>query len=88
MNNMEYFETAYNVLSDIYIRSAYLDAAMSKVDISGAATKIIYGVLEKDVQLEYIVSKHVKQKPKASVLVLLKIGVYCLLYMDSLHFQL
>ena len=84
MNNMEYFETAYNVLSDIYIRSAYLDAAMSKVDISGAATKIIYGVLEKDVQLEYIVSEHVKQKPKASVLVLLKIGVYCLLYMDSL----
>ena len=81
---MDYIETSYNALSEIYVRGAYLDAALAKVDLSGAATKIIYGVLEKDVQLEYIISDLVKQKPKSSVLVLLKIGAYCLTYMDSL----
>ena len=81
---MEYIETAYKALSDIYMKGAYLDAAMAKIEISPVATKIIYGVLEKDTQLNFVISSLVKEPPKTSVLVSLKIGAYCLLYMDSI----
>ena len=39
----------------------------------------MYGVLDNDVKLDYIISRHVKKMPKSDTLIYLKIGAYCLM---------
>ena len=67
-----------------------LDSAISSGEISqndkGFASRLFYGVLERRLTLEYIVSKYSSRpvrKLDASVLNILEMGIYQLLYMDS-----
>ena len=46
-------------------------------------SRLFYGVLDKSVQLDYILSKLTKKRPKPLVCVVIKTGIYMLRYMDE-----
>ena len=71
---------AYDVLSKVYFDKAYASIELNNVlngDINKAlVTKIVYGVLEQDIYLEYVVGKYVTKTPKSSVMLILKMATY------------
>jgi 16S rRNA (cytosine967-C5)-methyltransferase len=44
----------------------------------------VYGVIEKDIEIEYIISRFTTKPPKQSVKIILKIGIYMLKYFDGI----
>lgn len=84
---MNYFLDAYKALRLIYSEGKYLKEAIGTIpdtEDKATAVRITYGVVERDVELDYTIGKLCKRAPKASVAIVLKIGLYCLKYMDSL----
>lgn len=77
----------YNVLSKVYQGGAYIKQALNSTQVEernrSAITKICYGVLDKDITLEYILDKFCSKKPKLSIKILLKIGVYAIRYLNT-----
>ena len=49
----------------------------------GYVSHLFYGVLDKSVQLDYIISKLTKKRPKTVVSIVIKIGIYMLRYMNE-----
>lgn len=45
-------------------------------------TKLFYGVLDKSIQFDYIITKLCEKKPQVAVIVLIKMGLYMLDFMD------
>ncbi len=83
MNNA--FLKSFEVLSSVYNDKAFSTIALNKVLNNCVAkdksliTKIVYGVLDNDIRLTYIISKNVKKLPKnKDAFLCLKIGTYCL----------
>ncbi|MCH5156274.1 MAG: 16S rRNA (cytosine(967)-C(5))-methyltransferase RsmB [Clostridiales bacterium] len=82
MNNA--FLKSYETLRQIYAERAFSSIALNKTlsyckqQDKSLITKIVYGVLDNDIKLEYIISRHVKKMPKGDTLIFLKIGTYCL----------
>lgn len=78
----------YEILSNIYKNKAYSSIELGKkleyANSSKWVTKLVYGVLERDVELEYYLKHMTKKRPQASVVVILKMGMYCIKYMDSM----
>lgn len=83
MNNA--FLKSFETLKQIYTDRAFSSLALNKTltfckqQDKALITKIVYGVLDNDVKLEYVISKHVKKMPKGDTLLFLKIGAYCLM---------
>ena len=74
---------AYEILSKVYLEKSYvsieLNKYLNKMDASinsSLITKIVYGVLEKDILLEYFVNQYVSKLPEPKILILLKIVGY------------
>ncbi len=82
MNNA--FLKSFTVLHQVYVDRAFsaiaLNEVLSRCDNRDKAlvTKIVYGVLEKDIRLTYVLSRFVRKMPKGDVLLYLKMGAYCL----------
>jgi len=82
MNNA--FLKSYQTLAEIYGNKAFSSVALNKTltfcnaKDKSLVTKIVYGVLDNDIKLEYQLSKYVKKMPSGSTLLFLKIGLYCL----------
>lgn len=79
---------AFEVLLGIYKDGAYSTIELNR-KVNGASnqaivTRMVYGVLQKDVQLEYYLSKIASKRPSKTIAILLKLGLYCLLYIDSI----
>ena len=78
---------SYNVLSKVYSEGAFIKQALNGTQVEErnrpAITKICYGVLDKDITLEYILSKFCAKKPKLSIKILLKIGIYAIRYLNT-----
>lgn len=78
------FLKSYQTLSDVYGNKAFstiaLNRALSTCTVKDKAlvTKLVYGVLDDDVKLTYILSKYVRKLPKGDALIFLKMGLYCL----------
>ena len=78
--------SAYNVLKKVFCDKAYssieLDRALDTApeQYRGRITAIVYGVLEKSVRLDHIIAARAKNKVKTNVEVLLKMGLYELLF--------
>lgn len=77
----------YNALMSVYRDGAYSSRALSdalKEDRNGFefVTRLFYGVLEKDVTLAYIIGRLVDKRPKLSVSVILKMGIYMSRFMS------
>ena len=90
MANNERESICYELLCDVFIDNAYsslqLNNYLEKVaDERDRAyiSKLFYGVLEKNVQFDYIIRKLASKRPKASVGILIKIGLYRLRYMNA-----
>jgi 16S rRNA (cytosine967-C5)-methyltransferase len=74
---------SYEILSKVYLDKSYvsieLNKYLGKLDgsvNSSLVTKIVYGVLEKDILLEYFVNHFVKKAPADKIMILLKIVGY------------
>ena len=74
---------SYEILSKVYLDKSYvsieLNKYLGKLDSSvnsSLVTKIVYGVLEKDILLEYFVNHFVKKAPADKIMILLKIVGY------------
>lgn len=85
---MSDIQLSYDVLSNIFKNKAFGSIELSKklgyANNAAWVTKLVYGVLEKNVELEYYLSCLAKKRPQASVVIVLKMGMYCLSYMDSM----
>lgn len=88
-------ETALSVLYKVEYEGAYsnieLKKALSKAELSqkdkSLATALVYGVLQRDVTLEYVISVFSSIKIKKIskyILLILKLGIYQILYMDKI----
>lgn len=87
-------EIALNILYDIFINEAFSNISIKKhigeevnPKEEGLTREIVYGVLENDIYIEYIISKASKIKLKKIhpvILIILKVGVYQLIFMDRI----
>ena len=68
------FLKSFQTLSEIYDNKAFSSIALNKTltfckkQDKALITKIVYGVLDNDIKLEYFVSKYTKKFPKGDVL--------------------
>ncbi len=82
--------TSYNILYKIYIKKSYLSVELNNALFEaenvnkGLISKIVYGVVERDIALEYIIKQFVKKFPSDETLILLKIGTYVGLFLNSI----
>jgi len=78
----------YNVLDQVYRKGAYVGIALNE-ELSTltadkpAITQTVYGVLDTNAALEYYLSKLCAKRPKPAIVILLKIGLYRLLYTQT-----
>ncbi len=77
----------YLVLSKVYSGGKYLKQAIKETPIEplnkAATVKTVYGVLEKDGYLEYIIGANVEKSPKTAVKTILKIALYMLEFLQK-----
>lgn len=77
----------YLVLKKVYCNGTYLKQALADVPIEplnkARTVKICYGVLERDVYLERVISSNVVKQPKLAVKIILKIALYMLIFMEK-----
>ncbi len=77
------FETLYKIFYDDAYSNIALDKALSFTDNGkGFITRLVYGVVERKITLDHIIEKFCK-KPKPKVLIILRMGVYQLYFMDK-----
>ena len=86
---------SYDILKKVIIEKSYVSIELNRVlntidnVNSSLITKIVYGVLEKDISLEYFVATHVTKMPKLNILILLKIVAFVSKEINSIpHFAL
>lgn len=73
-----HINSAYKILTKVFADGTYSNMALNEVSVSDMTTKLVYGVLENNVKIEYILSCLVNKPPKKAIAILLKIGVYAL----------
>ena len=82
--NLESEKAVYEALKSVYSDGAFSTIVLNRVlksaplDNKAYITNLFYGVLEKSIQLDYIISQTAKEKPQNAVAVVLKIGLYLL----------
>lgn len=81
---MNYIYKSYKIVDEVLRKGAYSTIYLNKVlalteeQDKKLVTKIVYGVLENNILLEYKISQLCAKKPKNSVYNLLKVGIYML----------
>lgn len=82
------FRLAFDVLDKVYKDNAYGNIMLSEVvhmaDNKALLTKLVYGVLEKNVTLDYYISKLTTTKPQRKIQTILKLGLYILKFLNSI----
>ena len=77
----------YLVLMQVYSGGKYFKQALKDTPVEplnrARTTKICYGVLERDVWLNYVIAHNVRTSPKAAIRLILKIALYMLEYMGK-----
>ncbi|MBO5926847.1 MAG: hypothetical protein J6Q38_04760, partial [Clostridia bacterium] len=81
---------SYNVLTSVYGKGAYLKQALSDTTVRESSrphlNKICYGVLDKSVYLDYVLSKLCTKSPKLPIKIILKIGLYSLIFLKTANY--
>ncbi len=75
----KHIDSAYKILSKVFQEGTYSNMAFLGERVSDMSTRLVYGTLEENVKIEYILNQLVEKKPQKSLLTLLKIGTYALL---------
>jgi len=76
------FLTAYGILEKVYFENAYANIELNKFlkfndSLNGnLVTKIVYGVLQNDIYLNYVIKGFIKPNTKPQITLLLKMGRY------------
>lgn len=77
----------FQILTKVYSDGAHVKQAIADTYIEelykGRTVKIVYGVLENDLWLDYAIKFYAPKSPKLAVRILLKISLYMLLFMDK-----
>ncbi|MDE7380030.1 MAG: hypothetical protein K2N14_03155 [Clostridia bacterium] len=77
----------YLILNKVYSGGKFLKQAISETPIEplnkNRTVKICYGVLDKDVYLNYIIAQNVQNQPKSAVRLIIKIALYMLEFMGK-----
>ncbi len=77
----------YQILTKVYSDGAHLKQAIADTyieELNRARTvRIVYGVLENDLWLDYAIRFYAPKSPKLAVRILLKISLYMLLYLEK-----
>ncbi|MDE7306705.1 MAG: hypothetical protein K2N33_04880 [Clostridia bacterium] len=77
----------YLILTKVYRNGKFLKQAIAETQVEPLnrprTVKICYGVLEKDIYLDYIISANTLKPPKSTVKIILKIALYMLEFMDK-----
>lgn len=87
--NLNYTDKlCYEALTSVYrdgeFSSRALTTAIDKCGSDGAfLTRLFYGVLEKNILLDYIIDKLAEKSPKPSVRIVLKMGIYMMRFMKT-----
>ena len=86
------FEVLYRVEADASYSNLTLDKVQKENNLSGRdasfCTALVYGVLERQLTLDYIIRQYSSvrlKKIETKALIILRMGVYQLLFMDSVH---
>lgn len=78
---------AYRVLFKVYSEGAFVKQALSDTPIEelnrAHTTKLVYGVLEKDIELGYYLSKLCAKNPKQAIRIILKESMYSVKYLSA-----
>lgn len=81
------FYDSYRILFSVYSEGAFLKQAMTETFIEeknrAHTTKICYGVTERDIEFEYVLSKLCEKRPKQVIRIILKIAMYSLKYLKT-----
>lgn len=81
------FYDSYRILTSVYSDGAYLKRAMTDTFIEEKnrphTTKICYGVLDKDIELEYSINYLCDKRPKQAIRTILKIAFYSIKYLET-----
>lgn len=81
------FYDSYNVLTSVYGKGAFLKQALNDTVVRESSrshlNKICYGVLDKDITLSYAIKKLCPKNPKLPVRIILKIGLYSIIYLKN-----
>ena len=80
----EHIRAACELLDKIYTDRTYADRVFDGEDASALSARLVFGVLERDTEISYILDSLVDKQPKRIVRILLKVGVYALLYIDNI----
>lgn len=81
---------AFEILDKIIRNNAYSNIAVDKAlsDVTGKekglVTRIVYGVVERKLTLDYVINQYLTQRTKPKVKIILYIGAYQLLFMDNI----
>lgn len=81
--------TAFEVINGVLRENAYsnltLEKALFDVDNKDKAfvTRLVYGVIERKLTMDYVISLYLKSKTKPKVKILLYIGAYQIMFMDK-----
>ena len=73
-----HINSALKVLLKIFSEKTYSNMAIKGENLSDMSTKLVYGVLDENVKIEYILSQLLRKKPQNILYVLLKIGTYAI----------
>jgi len=75
----------YDTLCMIFRDGRWGDRALASVREQSRAfvTNAVYGILDRNITFDYIISALTVKKPKNQVCILLKMGLYYIDYMDS-----
>ncbi len=86
------FEVLYRVERDASYSNLTLDKVQKENNLQGRdasfCTALVYGVLERQLTLDYIIRQYSSvrlKKIETKALIILRMGVYQLLFMDSVH---
>ncbi len=80
------FEILYSVLQEKAYSNIAVDHALYHIPSNQKAfvTRLVYGVIERKLTLEYILSQYLTERTKPKVKILLYIGAYQLIFMDNI----
>ena len=80
------FRKAYDILHKIYVDGEFVGDSMRLLasEDKAVVTRLVYGVLERDTELTYYISQMARKTPKKQIGVIIKLGMYSILYMDSI----
>ena len=79
------FLKSFQTLNEVYANRAFSSIALNRTlnnctsKDKALVTKLVYGVLDNDIKLTYVIGKYVRKLPKGDALILLKMGAYCLM---------